>query len=1431
MAARKKSKKTSRDPDPAAMADSNTSAEGDAVTESASTDFPVVGIGASAGGLSAFEAFFSSMDPEAPTNMAFVLVQHLAPDHKSMLADLVRRYTSMEVFQVEHGMKVRPNCTYIIPPGRDMTFLDGTLQLHEQSAPRGRPLTIDMFFRSLAEDQRERAICIVLSGTGSDGAEGVRAIKAEGGMVMAQNPASTDFDSMPRSAIATGMVDYELPPAEMVSQLITYVSHAFGKLPPSTAALKDDEIDSAVQKIFIVLHNDTGHDFSQYKPSTILRRIRRRMAVCQIESIHAYVSHLQKKPSEVQALFNDLLIGVTSFFRDPEAFRMLEEKVIPKIFADKPANGTVRIWSAGCATGEEAYSVAMLLQERLELLKQNYKLQVFATDIDDRAITTARAGVYPGNIAADVSEERLARFFISEADDSTYCIKKNVRDTLIFSGHNVIKDPPFSKIDLIICRNLLIYMNANLQKKLIPHLHYALNPGGFLFLGGSETIGEFTDLFAPIDRRLGLYRRKEYLQSIVHRDRNRYLPPTTTTKPALPEVVQTTAVGEKISLRNLTVETILKETAPTGVLVDGNGDILYIHGRTGLYLEPAQGLGSVNNVFKMARKGLGVELTAALRKAKKTGEIQRRKGIRVKSNGKYITVNLTIRQVAPGSALPLEKPLYLIILEEAVSSDDDRIRSAHGGPFPSTKETTGTSRSEQDAEGDTGVSVKALERELLAKEEHLRTINEDLETTNEELETANEELQSFNEEMQSINEELQSTNEELETSQEELQSVNEELTTVNTELENKVVDLSWANNDIKNLLDGTGIATVFVDHQLRILRFTPTATAIINLIPNDVGRPVGHIVSNLKNYDRLSADTKTVLDNLVPILTEVQTREGLWYTLRIQPYRTLDNVIEGAVITFIDSTEAKKAREKLLQSEERFRLLLETMPTCAIYGYDVHGTINYWNKTAESLYLYSAEEAIGSTLFDLIIPLEQHASMRRLIEKAIVTGENMPGIEKSLKCKDDSLVSVYSSHVVIQRAGAETELFSIDVDLSEQKQAEMLRAHYEAQYHRIQKAEGLERMAEAIAHLFNNQLQVVMGNLELALDDLAEDAPVRKYLISAMGSAHRSAEVSGLMLTYIGHSLVRLEPLDLSEACSLNLSKLETLRPDGITLESDLLFPGPVVKASEKQIEQLLTHLVVNSWEAIGEDGGSLKVVTKIVPAAEISRFHIRPADRLKDAENFACLEVSDTGCGIVEAELDKIFDPFYSTKFTGRGLGLAVVMGLVKIWGAMINVQSTVGEGSRFAVYFPLLEEDVSKQYELYDITEEATSREGAVLAVDDDIIVLKTLEAVLHRLGFRVYKASSGKEAIQLFEKHRQNISCVITDLSMPGMDGWDVLDALRRLEPHIPVVLASGYSESQVMEGEHAEQPQAFLQKPYSANNLKETLHQVLGKAKEQ
>jgi two-component system CheB/CheR fusion protein len=891
--------------------------------------FPVVGIGASAGGLGAFEAFLHGIPKGAHTGMAFVLVQHLAPDHKSLLAELVKRFTGMQVFEVEDGMTVQPECVYVIPPNRDLALLDGRLQLLEQTTPRGHHLPIDFFFRSLAQDQGERAIGIVLSGTGSDGMLGIRAIKGEGGMAMAQSPESTEYDGMPRSAIATGLMDYVLRPEEMAAQLLTYAAQAIGKA-PGKAAPGTGQTDATLKGIFVLLRNQTGHDFSHYKLNTIQRRVERRMAVQHVEQMEDYVRYLRHEPKEVEALFRDLLIGVTRFFRDPEAFAQLQEQVIPGLFAGKAPGDPVRVWVPGCSTGEEAYSLAILLQEHMETLKDRFQLQVFATDMDRQAIQHGSSGLYLANIAADVTPDRLARHFTLEPDKGAYCISKAIRDLLIFSEQDVIRDPPFSRLDLVSCRNLLIYLGADLQKKLIPLFNYALNPGGVLFLGSSETVGGFLDLFVPLDRKWKIYQQMPTAQGALAQALKS--PPQARAGEPVP--VQEAAAETGLQLQQLVEQQLLLHCALAAVAINGRGEILYVHGHTGQYLEPAQGQFS-GNILQMARKGLGQELAAAMRRVAAHRAPVRSPGLQVVSNGGVTDVDLTVRPlVADGT-----EGMLLVIFEQP--------------PAP--------------VQAGAALTPTEAEQRIASQRQELKDKDESLQSTVEEMQTSNEELKSINEEMQSGNEELQSTNEEMETSREELQSVNEELATVNAELQQRLDELTRTNNDMNNLLQGTGVATIFLDGDLRIRRFTSAAAQVVNLIPGDVGRPLNHIASNLLAYDRMTEDAQEVLNSLEPKEAEVQIKGGAWYLLRILPYRTQENAVEGVVILFVDITEQRRMQAALKDAETLSRLAVVVRDASdAITVRDFTGRILAWNPGAERIYGWTEAEALKLNTRDLV---------------------------------------------------------------------------------------------------------------------------------------------------------------------------------------------------------------------------------------------------------------------------------------------------------------------------------------------------------------------------------------------------------------------------------------------------------------------------------
>lgn len=947
-------------------------------------DFYIVAIGASAGGLAAFESFFSAIPTNNDLDVAFVLIQHLAPNHKSLLTELIQHCTNMKVFEVENGMKVQKNCVYIIPPNYDMKIYLGTLYLENIPKMKSQHLPIDLFFNSLAKDKQDKSIGIVLSGTGHDGEEGIKAIKEVGGFVIAQSLESAKSDGMPESAISTGIVDTILTPSEMPEKIIYYVKNKMKKQTIIPIIIYDEKI---LKEIFLLLQNETSHDFSMYKPSTISRRIERRLAVNKIDTIQEYHEYLKRSKKEIHTLFNDLLIGVTNFFRDEDVFASLEKNAIDKLFLGKTSNSIIRVWIAGCSTGEEPYSIAILIMEYMQKIKQRFTVQIFATDIDESAIAIARAGVYPLNISDNISKERLDNFFIKDINNNNYRIHKNIRDMLVFSVHDVIKDPPFSKLDLISCRNLLIYMNIELQQKVISIFHYALNKKGILLLGNSETLGELSSLYSVLDAKAKLFECQKDTNSNKRTILTHLVP--TNQKYNFVQYINKLPQGNKLPLRELTENAILEQIAPSAVLVNEQGDILYIHGRAGIYLELPSGETNTNNIFKMAKDGLKNDLILTFQKAKIKKQTVHKYGLEVKTNENITIVDITIKEVSLGLKIKQEIPLYIVLLQENFHAVKEEIIEED----ISLGDVIKTNISHEN------LSIQSLKQELELQKAFLQDANE-------KLETSNEELKSYNEEIQSMNEELQSTNEELETSKEELQSVNEELSTVNSELNMKVVDLSRSNNDMNNLLAGTGIGTIFVDHNLNILRFTPASTRIINLILGDIGRPLGHIVSNMLDYNSLVSDIQSVLDTLVPKEIEVMTIDSKSYLMRIQPYRTLENVIEGAVISFVDITQMHDIKIKLKELNELSRLAIVVRDSSdAIIVEDLSGKIIAWNPGAQKLYGWSETEAINMQSKNRIPKELQEKDIKKITElcrsKILQTYKT-----KRLK-KDGSIINIH----------------------------------------------------------------------------------------------------------------------------------------------------------------------------------------------------------------------------------------------------------------------------------------------------------------------------------------------------------------------------------------------------------------------------------------
>ena len=953
--------------------------------KSEKNDLVIVGIGASAGGLETLEAFFHQMPPDS--GIAFVIIQHLSPRHKSIMASLLAKHTRMAVREIEDATALEPNCVYLNPPDKNVAIFNQVLHLMQPVKTGAINMPIDYFFRSISEDRKEKAIAVILSGTASDGTLGIKAVKGEGGMVMVQDPDTAKYEGMPRSAVDTGLVDFIVPVEQMPEHLIRYLRHQIVRKPGKIAF---DETSSRhqLQKIFTLIRTATGHDFSHYKHSTIERRIERRLAVHQIDSLPDYILYLQKNPDEIQTLFKNLVIGVTSFFRDPKAYDVLEAQAIAKLIEAKHPEDTLRCWVVGCSSGEEAYSLAILVLEATEKLKKHVNVQIFATDIDESAIDAARKGVYPASIAADVSEERLNRFFVKE--EGRYKIKKQVRDLVVFSLQSVIKDPPFSKLDLVSCRNLMIYLDATLQKKMIPIFHYTLNPEGFLQLGTSETIGEFTDLFAPVDSKLKVYQRKEglssgivdYSKGLIY-ERQRDTPPGAGQPPPPPTDIH--VLAEKA---------ILDGYAPSAVLVNDKYEILHFVGRTEKYLAPPTGKPSFN-ILTMARPDLKYKLTTALNMAFRGKTRATQKGVRIKLNGSFTVVDIT---AGPLSEEGNPSGLVLVVFEDKTPE-----------PVP---------------EGAVDLKRKGEKKpsEIQQLEQDLQSTREYLQATIEELETSNEELKSTNEELQSVNEELQSTNEELETSKEELQSTNEELSTVNAELQNKVDELSKSSNDMNNLLAATEIASIFLDTRLCIQRYTPPTARVIKLIQTDIGRPLGDLKTSFPGVD-LAKQAQTVLKDLNTISTEILSEGGIWYSMKMMPYRTIENVIEGVVITFIDIHDVKKAG-----IVRRLAVVLEDAND-AIAVLDFKGRITAWNKGAEAMYGYSKSEALQMN-FSVLIPADHPNEIRDIVAR-LRKGEAIKSFKSRRRTKDGNLLNIWMTATALNdETGHPVEMAVTERDLA-----------------------------------------------------------------------------------------------------------------------------------------------------------------------------------------------------------------------------------------------------------------------------------------------------------------------------------------------------------------------------------------------------------------
>jgi two-component system CheB/CheR fusion protein len=1168
---------------------------------------PVVGIGASAGGLNAFKKFFAGMPGDS--GMSFVLIQHLDPTHESLTAELLGKHTTMSVVQVESDMRVEPNHVYVIPPNRYLSISSGVLRLSVPVERRGLRMPVDLFLRSLAEDQREHGIGIILSGTGTDGTLGVKEIKAAGGMTMAEEPATAQYDGMPRSAIATGSVDYVLPAEKMAAALLEYVRHSH--LQPRV-----EGAPNYLDGILAVLRLRAKFDFGCYRKGTLWRRIHRRMNVKHVDQVDDYVKLLRGDPAEVAALCKDLLIGVTSFFRDPNAWHALQKDVLSVLVRDKPAGATLRVWVPGCGSGEEPYSIAMLLVEQMQAAQKSCELQIFASDVDRDALQVARTGVYPESIAADVPLDRLRRFFTK--GEGTYRVGKEIRESVVFAEQNLISDPPFSKLDLITCRNLLIYLEPGVQKKVLALLHFALTEGGYLFLGSSETIGQQEDLFEPVSKKWRIYRRI----GPTRHDKVQF-PIATVREPRhapLPVQPEPPSAGR---LAGLAQQLLLQRYAPACVLINRKREILYFYGPTDLYLVQPTGL-PTQDVIVQAREGLQSRLRAALQKAIREDQPVSISSARVQRGKTFCRVKAAIEP------LKISKETEGLLLVSF--SDESEVLAA-----PAAKESSANAE-------------ESLVRQL---EVELKTTRDDLQSTIEELDTYNEELKAANEEVMSINEELQSTNEELETSKEELQSLNEELATVNNQLESKVAELEATNNDLDNLLTSTGIATVFLDKRFCVRRFTPAATRLFRLIPSDIGRPIGDIAQKFTDPD-LQLDAEAVLDKLVSLKKEVQAEDGHCYMRQVLPYRTQDNRIDGVVVTFSDV-----AADTIQEARRYAEAIVETAAD-GIITIDQHGTMLSFNRAAEQIFGYAAAEVIGQNV-RMLMPATDAEAHDASLARHLKTGEKrIIGIGREVTGRrKDGTTFPMDLAVSEFHDGVGPRFVGIVRDISERKRAEEEALQHRAELAHVLRVTTVGELAGGLAHEINQPLSAIANSVEACAmhvrsgrTDLQTLTPL---LEQAAAEAVRAGEIVSHLRRFVQKRRPELEVLDLSQIVSQAVALLQReIEQQDVTLHLDVGDGALPVNVDRIQIEQVIVNLMQNAMDAIQDAGNE--------------RRELRVQTGRTD-EGMAEVVVRDTGCGFSEDAAERLFEPFFTTKPHGLGMGLAISRSIVEAHSGRLSV------------------------------------------------------------------------------------------------------------------------------------------------------------------
>jgi two-component system CheB/CheR fusion protein len=1189
----------------------------------------VVAMGASAGGLEVFQEFFDRMPEDS--GMAFVLIQHLDPHHQTLMPELLTKHTTMPVIEIKNGISVEPNCVYVIPPNATLE-IEGCSFRVKPIDPQATRRAIDTFFCSIAADQSERVVGIVLSGTGDDGAYGLRAIKEHGGLTIAQDAASARFEAMPRAAISTGAVDHVLSVPEMPRIICKYSSHLEKLHQRKTSEAIQEEAVGCLPKIFQLLRKKTGHDFSRYKESTLVRRIQRRMQVVYLDSVAKYVNHLREHPQEVEALFKDLLIGVTQFFRDPESFEVIARKVIPALCKEKGADNLIRVWVPGCASGEEAYSFAILLAEQLENVKERPKVQIFATDLDIEALEYARKARYPDEIAGQITSERLNKFF--KKVGTQYELVDAIREMCIFSPHNLIKDPPFSRLDLISCRNLLIYLEADLQRRLLPLFHYALNSCGFLFLGPSENIASRSEYFRTVDQKHRIFQRKP---TVLHSSGHVPLIDMGRVTKMQPQVAPQFTVPKEQSLARSIERVILEEYAPASVIINQQGEAMYFSGNTGKFLEPALGI-PTNKIVNMARKNLRLELRTVIHRALTTGQEASRKNVVFKTGRETQLINLIVR---PLKELSGDPDLFIVVFQELIA--------ASGTPSISASEFAHVEHP----------IIRQLENEL-------RTVKDELQTTIEELETSNEELKSANEELLSMNEELQSGNEELQTSKEEMQSVNDQL-------QHKIEELDTANNTTSQILRSITDGFAVLDKQWRFTyvnqRFEELARPLQRSSANVLGKNIWYEFPELHGSDA-EAQIRGAMEKQTPVNFEY-TSPILSRSFHIRAYPSEQSLS----IYILDTTERKRAHEM----QVRLAAVVEFSDD-AIITKTLDSIITSWNKGAQRIFGYSAEEVLGKPVTILIPPNrpdEEPGIIARLRR-----GERIEHYETIRRRKDGTLINVALTVSPLRDAeGHIIGASKIARDITAQKKAqdELQKAKEELEQRVLDRTASLQETTEqletfcyTIAHDLRSPLRAQQSFAQILLDDYrnALDEEGRDYAQRIVSSALRLDMLVHDLLTYsrLSRSELKFGAVDLQALVEdVELALVDQIKAKNATISRGHLFP---VQAHAPTLEFVLSNLFGNAF--------------KFVQSGVQPRVNIWSELR----GEFVRVWIEDNGIGIAPEHQHRIFGVFerlHTTDvFPGTGMGLAIVKKGVERMHGRVGLESQPGKGSRFWIELP---------------------------------------------------------------------------------------------------------------------------------------------------